>query len=181
MGSYYYGFAGFQIILGYLADRYNVVHLNIIAHLIAAVCTLLTPLLSYHGPVAISIVRVIIGIAHAPMLSSLYVLFSKWFSPEEISIPICLMIVGSNLGTAAIMPITAWFCKQTLIGGWPLAFYFTGAINLIIPLLWYFIVTPTPCTNKHISEYEKFYLEQANAHIDDPKVTIYFLIVNLLC
>lgn len=172
MGSYYYGFAGFQIILGYLADRYNVVTLNIITHLIAAIMTLLTPLASFYGPIAISVVRVIIGIAHAPMLSSLYVLFSKWFSPDEISVPICLIIVGSNLGTAAIMPITAWFCKQTLLGGWPLAFYFTGIINLIIPIVWYFTVTPTPCTHKYISEYEKRHLEHANAHVGQIKVTI---------
>lgn len=155
LGSYYYGYALVQIISGLLADKYDPVHLAVGTHTLASLLTLLTPYAASNGIISLAIVRGLLGLSHAPMLSYLYALYSHWFPLNEISLPLCLMQAGSNIGIALVMPLTAIMCESITLGGWSSAFYFIGLINLILPIIWIKTVTTDPSDHPWISEAEK--------------------------
>ncbi|XP_015789735.2 uncharacterized transporter slc-17.2-like [Tetranychus urticae] len=175
LGSYFYGYAAFQIITGVISDKFNVVHLCIICNIISAILSALTPIAAHAGVACISIVRMLLGASQAPTIALLLVLASKWFPPDEVVFPISLLNVGANIGTAAVMPYTAWLCNQDLLGGWPLVFYSLGAINLIIPFLWLTTITETPNNHPFISKYEIDYINKANSNVGKVKMSVPWL------
>ncbi|XP_015781181.1 sialin-like [Tetranychus urticae] len=175
LGSYFYGYAAFQIITGVISDKFNVVHLCIICNIISAILSALTPIAAHAGVAWISIVRVLIGASQAPTIALLLVLAGKWFPPDEVVLPISLLNVGGNIGSAAAMPYTAWLCNQDLLGGWPLVFYSLGAINLIIPFLWLTTITETPNNHPFISKYEIDYIDKANSNVGKVKIPVPWL------
>lgn len=175
LGSYFYGYAAFQIITGVISDKFNVVYLCIICNIISAILSALTPIAAHAGVACISIVRILLGISQAPTISLLLVLASKWFPPDEVVLPISLLNFGANIGTAAVMPYTAWLCNQDLLGGWPLVFYSLGAINLIIPFLWLTTITVTPNNHPFISKYEIDYINKANSNVGNVKMSVPWL------
>lgn len=138
-----------------MADKYDPVHLAVCTHTFASLLTLLTPYAASNGIISLVIVRGLLGLSHAPMLSYLYALYSRWFPLNEISLPLCLMQAGCSIGIALVMPLTAILCESIKFGGWSSAFYFTGLINLILPIIWLKTVTTNPSDHPWISEAEK--------------------------
>ncbi|XP_025017807.1 putative inorganic phosphate cotransporter [Tetranychus urticae] len=155
LGSYYYGYALVQIISGLLADKYDPVHLAVGTHTLASLLTLLTPYAASNGIISLAIVRGLLGLSH-------------------ISLPLCLMQAGSNIGIALVMPLTAIMCESITLGGWSSAFYFIGLINLILPIIWIKTVTTDPSDHPWISEAEKQLLAHSKRN-SKAKVKIHWI------
>lgn len=78
LGSYFYTYAAFQIAGGIVADKLDVVWLNIITHSLSAVASFLTPYAAGLGTAAFVILRMFMGATHVTMLATLFTLFANW-------------------------------------------------------------------------------------------------------
>ncbi|XP_015787124.1 sialin-like [Tetranychus urticae] len=173
LGAYSYTYAGFQIVSGRLSDKYDAAHVSTVAHILSLLCTALTPLSVYGGLGWAIAIRLIQGIVQAPMISTLYVIFSRWFPPNEVGLPIAGLQIGSNIGSALVMPITAWLCPlDSYWEGWPLSFYLFSCINAIFVILWMIFVTKNPKDNKWVSQAELDYIRSKRKDTEKKKMKV---------
>lgn len=155
IGSYFYSYSSIQIGTGYLADKFDVIKLGALSHLISSLITIGIPFVTRINYIPLVILRILLGFVHGPTFPSLYILFEKWFPPQEKALAQALMIMGTNVGTALVMPITAWICDN---GGWPSAFYCTGLAHLMFTILFFTTISSNPEKSCLISEKEKNYI-----------------------
>jgi len=78
LGSYFYTYAALQTVGGIIADKLNVVWLNIITHTLSAISSFLTPYAADLGTAAFVALRMFMGATHVTMLSTLFALFANW-------------------------------------------------------------------------------------------------------
>ncbi|XP_015786992.1 sialin [Tetranychus urticae] len=155
LGAYSYTYAALQIICGRLSDKYDAAHVSTVAHILSLLCTALTPLSVYGGLGWAIAIRLVQGVVQAPIISTLYVIFARWFPPNEVGLPIAGVLIGSNVGSAMVMPITAWLCPlDQYWEGWPLSFYLFASLNALFVIFWMIFVTKNPKDNKWISQAE---------------------------
>ncbi|XP_015783026.1 sialin-like [Tetranychus urticae] len=155
IGSYHYVYTLLQISTGILADKFDAVKLTILSHFFASLATLAFPLAATTSYGLAITLRVLQGLCHAPIFPCCLVVFENWFTPQEKALAIGAMTFAYNLGTAIVMPVTAWLCINGFAGGWPSAFYCMGIANLIYIALLYLTVSSNPNDSRLISETEK--------------------------
>ena len=122
--------------------------------------TLLTPTFAYLGAWPLCILRILLGISHAPILPALFVLFIRWFPRFELSTALAAIFVGINLGTALMKPMVITMSNRETWGGWPNAFYILAVLHTISLFPWCFYVTPDPDEHPKISEYELRFIQK---------------------
>lgn len=181
LGAYSYTYAALQILCGRLSDKYDATHVSTVSHILSLLCTVLTPL-SVNGGIATTIaVRLVQGIVQAPIISTLYVIYAQWFPPNEVGLPIAGLLIGSNIGSALVMPITAWLCPfDQYWEGWPLSFYLFSGLNVIFVILWMIFVTKDPRDNRWISKEELEYITSTRTKKDKKKVEMISNLINQL-
>lgn len=158
IGAYHYAYTLLQISTGLLADKFDAIKLSVLSHALAALTVLAFPLAAINNYYLAIVLRVLQGLFHAPIFSCCFVIFEKWFTPQEKAFAVGLMTFAYNLGTAVVMPVTAWLCINGFAGGWPSAFYCMGIANLIYIALLYFTVSSNPNESRLISEAEKTFI-----------------------
>lgn len=173
IGSYYYSYTALQISTGFLADKFNVVKLSGLSHLLAALATLAIPLAASTNYYLLVFTRVVLGFVHAPTFPCLYIIFEKWFTPQEKAFAQAIMTVGTNVGVAFVMPITAWLCDNGFAGGWPSAFYSMATANIIFLIIWYTTVTADPNESSLTSDEEKKFISAHVVQIPKRKVKVH--------
>ncbi|XP_074593222.1 sialin-like [Brevipalpus obovatus] len=160
LASYYYGYTVASSIAGRYTERLHLIHFTAIAHLSSILITLLTPTFAGLGVWPLSMVRILLGISHAPILPALYVLFVRWFPRFELSTVLALIFVGANCGTALMKPLAGLMSVREIWGGWSNAFYIVAVLHMIFLFPWCFYVTPDPEEHPQISEYELRFIQK---------------------
>lgn len=155
LSSYYYGYAGVNIVAGYVAARYSARWVFTIGLLSAGVFTVVGPICASVGPELFMVTRILVGTFSGLIIPSMHVLLGKWFPEKErlrLGGPI---FSASYLGTVISMALSGTIVKNL---GWYSVFYIFGgiAIALVIPSL-YFIYND-PESHPRITEKEKNFL-----------------------
>uniref|UniRef100_T1JWQ3 Major facilitator superfamily (MFS) profile domain-containing protein n=2 Tax=Tetranychus urticae TaxID=32264 RepID=T1JWQ3_TETUR len=172
IGSYFYSYTAIQISTGFLADKFNVVRLGALSHLLATLVTFIIPFAARANYIPLVILRILLGFIHGPTFPCLYILFEKWFPPQEKAFAQAIMTVGTNVGVAFVMPITAWLCNNGFAGGWPSAFYCMGLANLVFTILYFTTITANPDKSPFVSEEEKKFISANVIKIPKRKVKV---------
>jgi sugar phosphate permease len=123
-GAFFYAFAGAQIPLGPLLDRFG-------GRRVVSACGLVTTAGSllfacapaYHAALG---GRILLGIGSASVLMGALKVFTNWFTPREFASVSGLIVAIGNLGNLAA---TAPLALAIAAGGWRLPFLAIGAVQ----------------------------------------------------
>ncbi|XP_047004725.1 putative inorganic phosphate cotransporter [Schistocerca americana] len=155
LSSYYYGYAGVNIVAGYVAARYSARWVLTIGLLAAGVFTILGPVCASASPVVFMITRILVGTFSGVIIPSMHVLVGKWFPENERQRLGGPIFSASYLGTVISMALSGTIVKNL---GWYSVFYIFGgvAIALVIPCLYF--IYDEPESHPRITEKEKDFL-----------------------
>uniref|UniRef100_M3XHC3 Sialin n=2 Tax=Latimeria chalumnae TaxID=7897 RepID=M3XHC3_LATCH len=155
LGAFFYGYIVTQVPGGYLASRYGGKWLLGGGILLTAIFTLLTPIAADLGVGYLIAVRVLEGLGEGVSFPAMHAMWSSWAPPLERSKLLTISYAGSQLGTVVTLPLSGLICFHL---DWTYVFYIFGSVGLLWFILWSWITSNTPETNKAISEEEKEYI-----------------------
>ncbi|GMR47405.1 hypothetical protein PMAYCL1PPCAC_17600, partial [Pristionchus mayeri] len=100
------------------------------------------------GPIALTVVRFIMGAGQGVLWPGMSVLVARWFPVVEKSTALAIATTGNQLSVIFSMIVTAELCQIESLGGWPAAFYIYGVLGVFLCLLWWMVVVDSPeeCT-----------------------------------
>ncbi|XP_046549727.1 sialin-like isoform X2 [Haliotis rubra] len=157
LGGYFWGYSvGFQILGGWLSQRYGPRKMLAVGMLPAAVGCILSPLAVRISPFLFLAVRIVTGITTSVMFPSGPVFWSRWAPPEEWSRLLTTTNAGGEFGHAIAFPINGLLCKY---GGWEMPFYVVGSLSVIWCIVWLLVSRDSPSEMPGITEAEKNYIE----------------------
>ncbi|KAG8226043.1 hypothetical protein J437_LFUL005404 [Ladona fulva] len=173
LAAYYYGYVATQFLGGYAAGRWGGRYVVGPGVSLTGVFTLLCPVAARRGgPWALFVLRVLQGLCSGVILPGMHVMFSLWFPAEErlsFSGAIFSGIYGGTVvGMAASGPLSKWPLEG---GGWPMVFYFLGAIGAFLIIPWWLLCYSNPKEHPRISKQEKDYILSALGNENDFRVT----------
>ncbi|MDM8150093.1 MFS transporter [Priestia megaterium] len=173
LSSFFWGYALMQIPSGWIADRYRPDKLVCGASLLWGIVQTLTGLVT--GSKTLIFLRVILGIAEAPLYPSGSKLQSIWLTSKERGRGATLLDSGSSLGTAIGGPIIiafiAWF------GGWRGALIGAGLLTIVVSWIVWKVIKGSPETNTRMNEIEREHIKNAleeeyNLNVNSSNLTI---------
>ncbi|XP_046330589.2 sialin-like isoform X3 [Haliotis rufescens] len=157
LGGYFWGYSsGFQVLGGWLSQRYGPRKVIAVGMFPAAIGCILSPLAVRISPFLFLAVRIITGITTSVMFPSGPVFWSRWAPPEEWSRLLSTTNAGGEFGHAVAFPINGLLCKY---GGWEMPFYVVGGLAVIWCIVWLLVSRDSPSEMPGISEAEKKYIE----------------------
>ncbi|XP_075232404.1 vesicular glutamate transporter 1-like isoform X2 [Lycorma delicatula] len=171
LSSFFYGYIATQILGGWLACYYGGKWLFGFGVAATAIVTLLTPLLAKLSVYLLIVARVIEGLFEGVTYPAMLGVWSRWAPPAERSRLVTIVFSGSYFGTVAALPLSGALAENQ---GWSAVFYIFGILALMWGIVWHFVVSETPRTDKNISEAERDYIEDAigptfiNTKVDIP-------------
>ncbi|KAK6965704.1 sodium-dependent phosphate transport protein 3 [Biomphalaria glabrata] len=126
--------------------------------LVIAILSLVSPLAARTNIYLLLAIRIITGICSgttAPVVGEAL----AWWSPDSEKLTwIAFSHAGFNVGAVFCSFVSGYLCTVSLDNGWPLIFYFTGTVNLIWLMAWYFLYMDKPEKHPYISETERAYI-----------------------
>uniref|UniRef100_A0A914EJ77 Major facilitator superfamily (MFS) profile domain-containing protein n=1 Tax=Acrobeloides nanus TaxID=290746 RepID=A0A914EJ77_9BILA len=120
---------------GYIADSYGPRLVCLIALILYAIVTLLSPFLASLNYVVFLIARSIMGLAEGCVWPCAAALIVKWFPKTERSTVAAIYTSGNQLGASVGSFVSAKLCLLTFLGGWPLIFYIYGILGIACIIL----------------------------------------------
>jgi ACS family hexuronate transporter-like MFS transporter len=148
-GVFAFGYAPFNLIGGWLGDRFSPRRILQLAVTIWSLTIIVLPFSS--GYVSLFINRVLFGISEGPNFSIDTKLMSQWLRKKELGVGLSFVTVGQPLGVAFLTPVfgilIAWL-------GWKLAFVVIGSISLLWLLGSFYLLSNSPQESKFVSEEE---------------------------
>ena len=152
LGAFAFGTAPLQVVGGRLAEIYGAKWVLLAGCIGTAVTNLTIPYLAHWSFILLLLNRFIMGISQAGMEPGLMCFLAEWLTPSEagffISMLLFAICIGFFLGSLLSSFILA------LGYGWPLAYYVSGGLNLVIGLLWFWYADSWPQVSSYISSKE---------------------------
>ena len=128
-------YAGLQMPMGLLSDRFGPNYFLIAGTLLNGLGTLLYSLASHESVLLLA--RLLVGIGDAAIWVNLVLILSQWFKPREFIQLIGLAGVSGSLGfLAATAPLSLWIASS----GWRVPFFATGMALCAIGIVLYFVL-----------------------------------------
>jgi len=163
------GYALFQIPGGWLGDRWGARLVLAGAVFWWSLFTVLTAVVAHPligsgmGPLggalgALLAVRFLIGVGEAAALPNFNRTVANWLAPSERGLGMGLSIGGIGVGSAITPPLVAWLMTRY---GWPVAFYVTGAIGLVVAVAWYLAARDDPRDHPRVNAGELAHIRQS--------------------
>ena len=163
--SFNFSYTLFQIPGGMIGDRFGPRAALLICAVSWGVLTYFTgfaPELfaaSTGGAIAsLMIVRLLMGIAQAPMFPLVGVVIARWFPAGSWAVPNAVINTGLTLGQAAIGPLFTYLIVKF---GWREAFYMVSPSALVAAALWWIYARNWPREHPSISLEELDFIEKA--------------------
>ncbi|XP_031570159.1 vesicular glutamate transporter 1-like [Actinia tenebrosa] len=156
LGSFYYGYAVFQIPAGMLALRYGGKPVFGFAILIASILTVVTPPIVRYNFKLFIVLRIFEGLALGLIAAAHHCIWATWSPMFERSSLLTIAGSGTIVGTIVTMPITGVLSESE--GGWPFAFYFIGSFGILWFVVWQICMYETPKDHPCISKEEIDYI-----------------------
>jgi ACS family glucarate transporter-like MFS transporter len=174
--SFVLGYALFQIPGGWLGDRWGarvvltaaVLWWSCFTVLTAAVARpLVASSMEFLGGAlgALLTVRFLIGVGEAAALPNFNRTVADWLAPSERGLGMGVSIGGIGFGSAITPPIVAWLMTRY---GWPVAFYVTGAIGVMVAAVWYLMARDRPDEHPGVNAGELALIAQQRETTQEP-------------
>ncbi|XP_020709772.2 sialin [Athalia rosae] len=157
LGSFFWGYICTEVPGGRLAEIVGAKRVFGYSMLAASAITLFTPVAASFGYVAVTVVRIILGLMLGATWPAIHPMTARWIPPMERSKFVSNMM-ASSLGAAITMPICGYLIASL---GWESVFYVTGGISLIWSIVWFLVVFDSPAQHPRISSTERRYIEEA--------------------
>lgn len=101
---------------------------------------------------ALIAIRTLMGAFHGFIYPALFSLYVKWFPVKERANANAAMVFGGALGSALMNLLSGYLAETSL--GWPLIFYVASSMHIPWLILWVWIASDDPQSNKIISKSE---------------------------
>ena len=144
-----YPYLIFQIIGGYLGDRFGPRKVLAICSLIWGVATILTGVVN--GFVAMVIARLLLGFGEGATFPTATSAMAKWTRPVDRGFAQGLTHAFSRVGNSLTPPMVVGLMALT---GWRGSFVILGIASCIWVVFWYFLFRDNPADHPRISEAE---------------------------
>jgi ACS family glucarate transporter-like MFS transporter len=174
LGSFNFTYALFQIPGGVFGDRYGPRRALAIIAVTWGVLTFLTgfaPALmaasATGAMVSLIVVRLLTGVAHAPVFPVMAGAFANWFPVGGWAFPNAVSAVGLVMGQAALGPLVTWLIVQF---GWRESFYVLAPLGLLAGAWWYWYGRDTAAEHPAISPAELQLISRDRPQIDPASV-----------
>ncbi|XP_047004724.1 sialin-like [Schistocerca americana] len=155
LSSYYYGYAGVNIIAGYLAARYSARWVFSLGLLAAGIFTVVGPICADAGALVFMVTRLLVGIFSGVIVPAMHVLFGIWFPENERQRLAGPIFSASYLGTVISMASSGTIVKNL---GWSSVFYIFGGIAIALVIPCFYFIYDEPEAHPRITEKEKDFL-----------------------
>jgi MFS transporter, ACS family, glucarate transporter len=169
LSAFVLGYALFQVPGGWLGDRYGPRGVLTVAIVWWSLFTAATglaprlPLRPWLGIVGTFIfIRFLIGMGEAACLPNANRIVALWIGDTRRGIANSIFLMGIGLG-GALTPVLITAIMQRW--GWQMSFYISGAIGLVVALLWYGYATSHPEEHPRVNAQE---LQIIRARIQTP-------------
>jgi len=146
-----------QIPAGWLADRFGGRWPFGVSVLGSSVISLLTPAAARLHLGVFLLLRILSGFSAGFELPALHALVARWSTPQNRSLVVAVIMVGTNVGVVVGMMLSGVLCDHGFAGGWPSVFYVFGMIGCLWSGAWFLLVYDSPATHPRISKAELEY------------------------
>ncbi|XP_065208417.1 vesicular glutamate transporter 2-like isoform X2 [Planococcus citri] len=123
--------------------------------LLSGFATILHPVALYQGFYTFLLCRFLTGIVEAAFYASTSEISSRWFPLSETSTLIAYSMNGVNAGVTITHPFCGYLAHEW---GWQMVFYITGALSVIISVIFWIFVKNHPSQDRTISKIELDYI-----------------------
>ncbi|MEH3147394.1 MAG: MFS transporter [Methylobacterium frigidaeris] len=148
--SFFFGYAIFNFIGGYLADRAGPFRIFSLSMGVWSAFCALTGLAT--GFVSMLLIRIGFGIGEGPFSATANKVVSNWFPRREVGGAIGIANGGTPLGGAIAGPLVGLCVAQF---GWRVAFFVVAAIGLVWLVFWLKLAGNAPETDARVSAEER--------------------------
>lgn len=147
--GFFIGYAAFNFIGGYLADRFGPKRVFMWAMCIwSALCALTATAFNFWS---LLIVRALFGVGEGPVPTTANKVVNNWFPIRERARAVGINQAGGPLGGALAGPVIGFLALSL---GWQWSFVIVGAIGLLWAIAWRFIATDLPSQHPRVSAEE---------------------------
>ncbi|WP_273825607.1 MFS transporter [Pseudomonas asplenii] len=144
--GFFIGYAAFNFIGGYLADRYGPKRVFLWAMCIwSGLCALTATAYSFWS---LLIVRALFGIGEGPVPTTANKVVNNWFPIRERARAVGINQAGGPLGGALAGPVIGVLALSL---GWQWSFVIVGAIGVVWAIAWKLIATDHPAQHPRVS------------------------------
>jgi ACS family hexuronate transporter-like MFS transporter len=157
--SFFFGYAIFNFIGGWAADRMGGKRVFTLAMAIWSTFCALTATAT--GFVSLFLIRVFFGVGEGPLSATINKVVNNWFPHREAASAVGFANCGTPLGGAIAGPIVG---LMAVAFGWRVAFIAIGALGFIWLAFWMRLATETPREHPRVSAAELEEIE--NDHAD---------------
>lgn len=148
--SFFVGYALFNFIGGMASDKLGPKLVFVIA---AAAWSLFCGMTGLAiGLVTMIIVRILFGMAEGPVSAAGNKMVNNWISRKETATAVGIFSAGSPLGGAIAGPVVGLLAISV---GWRVAFFIICGIGIIWVLVWAFVTSDSPKTNRFVKKEER--------------------------
>jgi len=154
------GYAGFQLVAGWLADRFGARHVLAFGVLWWGVFTALTAAISPRLPHALLLliaVRVALGAGEAVVYPASNKFVSRWIPVAERGKANGWIFAGVGAGAGLTPPLLNWIIQHY---GWRASFWFSAVVGVIAGAVWYLASRDTPEKHPSVSGEELAYIRE---------------------
>ena len=175
--SFYMGYFFTMAIGGFLADRYGGKVVLGCGVLLWSLFTILTPVFSYNGLLALIFIRVLMGLGEGITFPSWHSLYARWIPFNERTRSVAITNSGISVGTIFGYAISAMIIASY---SWEWVFYSFGLLGIIWFFFWNKGITSLPEDHPKIDEEELMLIKaEAPADTTAAKLPIKNLLTNL--
>jgi ACS family sodium-dependent inorganic phosphate cotransporter-like MFS transporter 5 len=153
-----------QILGGRLTEKFGAKWICGIGIFLPSIFNAMIPFCAEVDVSLVIIMRILMGIFHGWVYSSLFSMFAKWFPKEEQTFALAGTTFGGNFGGVITMPLAGYLCKIDFLEGWPTVFYLTSIIHIIWFALWCRYVYSSPEEDPRITESELRYISRSTSN-----------------
>lgn len=156
LSAFFWGYIVTQFPGGLLACKFGGHKVYGFGILLTAVLTVLTPVAAKYGSFRwIMVLRILEGLAEGVTYPAHAAFWSKWAPNLERTKLVGMSAAGSYAGTLITLPLCGLLVDYF---DWESVFYIFGASGLCWTILWFFLASETPESNRFIAEEEKRYV-----------------------
>lgn len=156
LGAFAMGMAPLQVLGGRLAEIYGAKWVLLVGCIGTALTNLTIPVLAHFSYTMLVVNRVLMGVAQAGMEPGLMCLMAQWLAPAETGFFISMLLFALCIGFFLGSLLSSFLLTVGL--GWPLTYYVTGGLNLIMSIVWLVYASKGPEESLLISEEERAYI-----------------------
>jgi MFS transporter, ACS family, hexuronate transporter len=149
-GSFFFGYALFNFVGGYMSDRAGPFRVFSLSMTVWSAFCALTGMAT--GFISMLLIRVGFGIGEGPFSATANKMVSNWFPRREIGSAIGIANAGTPLGGAIAGPLVGF---TVIHFGWRVSFFVVAAIGFVWLLFWLKLASNDPQTDDRVAAEER--------------------------